>query len=223
IFRLRGLRQSASEGVPFRSFFDAMSATCEADDPVIEWDGVSEWAILDLDFHKGFTPDANDIRQAADTLRPLPLAWWISRSGGLHALYSRQTVSPAAELAACAALALTARFPTSTVEIKRSTRRPPGDVVYSRPTAETGITRLSGVMSADDLTLTSWLEDRDLIPGQRYPHDRCPVCPDGSRARGNAPPVCVYEDHIYCFICAADGVRRGCRTAGYFPLAKLCG
>lgn len=224
VFRVRGLRQSATEGRTYADIFEALTAPCDAADPVVEWDGIEEYCILDLDFHKGQTPDANDLRISADTLRPMPVAWWRSRNGGLHCLFLRDTILTAAELASLASLKLAARFPAAAIELKHSTRQPPGEVVRIRPHASGGLSGLPGepgrVLDAEDAA--AWLEERDLLPGQRYPHERCPVNPH-PRAEGNAPPVVVFEDHIYCHICAADGVRRGSGTPGYFPLAKLAG
>jgi len=223
-FRLRGIRQSAGESASFADIWDALSAPCEADDPVVEWDGMEEWCILDLDFHRGALPDADAIRAAADTLRPVPEAWWFSRSRSLHAMYARCDGYAASTLAALAGVSLSARFPAGVCELKRVTRKPAGAVIRCRPTSDSSVlSRLLGVVSADDAAARGWLEERGLVPGERYAHDRCPVNPDVRRGQGNAPPVSIYPDHVFCFICQADGIRRGSRSPGYFPLAKLCG
>lgn len=224
IFRVRGIRQTASEAATFPDVWAALAAPCDADDPVIEWDSIEEWCVLDLDFHGGSVPDADAIRSAADTLRPSPAAWWYSRSGSMHALYTRCDGFDAATLAALAGVSLSARFPLGVCEFKRVTRRPARALVRCRPTSDSGIlTRLLGSISVEDEVSQAWMETRGFAAGERYTHDRCPVSPDGRRAANNTPPVCVYPDHVYCFLCAADGIRRGSRTPGYFPLAKLCG
>lgn len=223
MFRVRGIRRPASDAVEFSDIWDALCAKIEVADPVVEWDGVDEWCVVDIDFHEGSVPDADYLRQVADTLRPVPVAWWLSRSGGLHVLFSRYEGRAADGLAVSAAVSLAARFPTAGIEIKHSTRQPGGEVVRRRPTGlGDAYGRFSGDTSLAGGDVASFLSDRGLSPGERYPHEQCPVNPS-PRAAGNSPPVCAYDDHIYCFICAADGVRRGSRTPGYFPLAKLCG
>lgn len=219
-FRVRGKLQPADEVVTFADIWEALAAPCDADDPVVEWDDTDTYCVLDLDFHKGQVPDEYSIRNAADTLRPVPSAWWVSRNGGLHAMYVRTSRTSAMECAALGGQILLTRFPTATVEYKHRTRQPAGEVVRCQSNSDT--CTVGGIRRADAVDYSAWLEEYGLVPGERYSHERCPVNPH-PRAEGNSNPVCVYDDHVYCHICNADGVRRGSRTAGYFPLAILAG
>lgn len=221
LFRVRGSRQPAAEAVEFVDIFGALECNYDSPDPVVEWDGIDEWCCLDLDFHEGSVPDANDVRIAADTVRPMPRAWWLSKGGGLHAMFSRIDNGSAGQLASLAAVGLLDRFPAADVELKCSTRQPPGEIVRCVPDRG-NVERIQKAESLGKLDFTVWLTDRELVPGQRYPHEHCPVNPS-PRALGNSDPVRVFDDHIYCLICNADGIKRGSKTAGYFPLAVLAG
>lgn len=218
---VRGLMSGQRQ--EYDSFWSAHNACAGDQGKTIEWSGVEEMAVLDLDFHASFVPDRADVMAAGDLLSPVPIRWWLSRSGGLHALYCSLDGVGADELAACAALWLQERFAGSRSEIKSATRPAPGDVVCCVPTSDCRhLHRLHARVSCDEAVAAEWLEDRGLEVGKRYPHDRCPVNPS-RRAEGNSPPVVVYADHIYCHICAADGVRKGSRGVGYFPIQKLAG
>ncbi len=222
-YRLRGIKQRAGEATEHETFEAALAAVCSAEDPVIEWEGIDELCALDLDFHGADAPVEADLRAEAVLLEPRPGLWWVSRHGGLRAVFGRLGANTAEELAAIAGVQLLQRFPAAKLELKSRTRRPLADVVRQTPTADaTYLRRFSSARSADAEVIAEWLETRGFEVGGRYPHARCPVNP-GPRAQGNADPVCVYENHVFCHICSADGVRRGSRTCGYFPYAKLCG
>lgn len=224
VFLLRGITQTASEGESFATFDEALAAPIEGSphDYTIEWDSTEDVCCLDLDFHDGGKPDESTLRQCADTIRPLCCAWWFSRGGGLHLLYCVGGNLSADESAATAAVKLLARFPAASVELNRRSRRPAGEV-YRNSATSTADIPVSGsgdtLLNAD---YSAWLEERGYEVGQRYPHEQCPVNPS-PRQSGNTPPVNVYEDHIYCFSCNAAGVKKGSKTAGYFPLAVLSG
>lgn len=222
-----GLRSKTTPRESATMFEDLQSALSAAPPPdaVIFWEGRDHTCALDLDFHGVTPPDRTDLLRAADTLSPTPPYWWITRGGGFRGLYHAMGDHTAEELAACAGLSLLSRFPSAKLELLSITRTPPAgeDIVRPRPTADCGfLRRLYGRAEAGDAAVAAWMEERDYTPGARYPHERCPVAP-GARKSGNAPPVCVYEDHVYCYSCAAECTRRGSKAPGYFPLGVLCG
>jgi hypothetical protein len=220
VFLLRGLKQKAIEGRTFNDIWSALAAECSVDDPIIEWDSTEEWCVLDLDFHRGDVPDATDLRQSADTIRPMPCAWWYSRSGSLHLLYAGGDKLSADECASLASVKLLARFPAARIELKHSTRQPSGEVFRAKAGYDAGtIPASNGVEQSD---FTDYLEEHGYEVGKRYPHTRCPVNPS-PRAEGNTEPVVVKEKCIRCYICEADGIKRGSKQPGFFPLSFLAG
>lgn len=224
VFLVRGLKQEAKSGVTFSDIFAALTFDSGQEDPVVEWDGTEEYCILDLDFHKGDKPDESSLRQCADTVRPLPLAWWYSKSGGLHLLYCAGVGLQGCEFAAIASVKIAARLSAARIEIKCSTRQPPGEIIrvggHNPSASETG--GMGGRTVDQQPDHSDWLTDHGYEVGKRYPHTLCPVNPS-QRAEGNADPVVVSTDYIMCYICQADGIKRGSKTPGYFPLAVLAG
>lgn len=218
-FRVRPLTSSVVTS--FNTIREAIEHSLTVADSTIEWDATSGVCALDADFE----PDLTDARAFCMTVEPAPLAWWISRSGGLRLIYAAEQGWPADELAAAGSVALLRRFPLAKIELLHRTRRPPGSELNWRvPTTDVAaIKSMGGTTSLTDEDVQAWLISRGFEPGQRYPHDRCPVNPDASRAAGNAGPVLIFEDHVFCHICAADGICHGSKTPGYFPYAKLCG
>lgn len=216
VFRVRKRDAGKGSGAQHDSLAGALAAADGGS--VVEWDDCDRCCMLDLDFHSGsgcVAPDAGLVLSAAECLRPTPTVWWLSKSGGLHAVYLGDT---AEELAASAGVSLQQRFPGCGIELKHATHAPPGEVVWCEQTSE--LPKL--FCPVEEGRYDEWLEERGFAVGQRYSHELCPVMPS-RRAAGNSPPVVVYADHIYCHICAADGVRRGSKTPGYFPLARLAG
>lgn len=189
---------------------------------VIEWSSKDVTCALDIDYHKGNAPDAHDLLSFCECLNPTPEHYWITRSGGLRLIYQANGIYAASEFAACAALLFAQRFPTSKFELLRRTRAPFGRV-HTRSVISCDMDAIRGLLvTYSDGDYTEWLEARGMEAGQRYPHSCCPVSPS-SRAERNTPPVVVYSDHVHCYICAADGVKFGSRTPGYFPLSRLTG
>jgi len=217
-FRLRGERES--DGVS--CVFDAKSlGTSNA---VIEWKGTDQWCALDVDFHADFVPDVQDLVAAGQRLKPAPLYWWRTKSGGLRGIYKEQDGYDADELAAVAAVAILQRFRLAKIELNSKTRTPPDGVyVQQEQVVELHpLRRLLGDYVATDDEYARYLEDRGFVVGGRYTHDSCPIRPSSKRGQSNSPPVVVHGDHIFCFICQADGIRAG-RGAGYFSASRLCG
>jgi hypothetical protein len=225
-FRVRGERESAARSAP--TFDAALSLPDPPTDPVIEWDDVGSCCALDVDFHgERSNPErAADLAKFALTLTPPPDHWWITRSDGLRCVYTPRQHFTAEDLAAVAALEIIRRFPEAAIELNKRTRFPPdgkprGGVSGTQASVD-ALRRLAGEYTSGDAEFAEWLAARDMVPGQRYPHTACPANP-GARAEHNAAPVVVHEDHVYCYICAADGICHGSRTPGYFPAGRLCG
>lgn len=189
----------------------------------IQWVDVESLCGLDVDFHKGLEPLPHELIGFCDMIRPTPFEFWLTKSGGLRLMYKQSGQYTADEIAAVAAYRIAERFPTATFEFLTRTRRPPGEVY--RPTCGSAdldyVRKLLG-QSVEGTDYSEYLEAHGFVVGQRYPHIQCPVNPS-RRAEGNADPVRVFEDHIDCRICAADGMKRGSKTPGYFPYVALTG
>lgn len=189
---------------------------------VLEWKTTALTCALDVDYHKGNAPDAFDLIAFCETLNPTPHWYWITKSGGLRLIYQAQGIYDASEYAACAALLISQRFPTSKFELLRRSRAPFG-TVHHRAVVSCDMDAIRGLLSTyTNGDYTEWLEARGFEPGQRYQHSCCPVAPS-ERAATNTNPVVVYSDHIHCYICAADGIKFGSRTPGFFPLSRITG
>ncbi len=192
---------------------------------LIEWTDSSACCALDLDFH-GDSNDANrpaNLTSLAQSILPRPIYWWITRNTGLRLIYTRQNQTAAIDLAGVAALTVLSRFPEGQIELLTRTRKPPGEYHACEPSDDRdALRKLFGAHEATDDDVTQYLDARGMVVGSRYPHAMCPVNPS-DRAVNNAGPVQCHDDHIYCFICAADGVCFGSGVPGHFPYAKLCG
>jgi hypothetical protein len=169
---------------------------------VIEWDGRAATCALDLDFHGVAPPREHDLLMFAAGASPQPALYWITRSGGLRMIYHACESFDAEELAACAAVPLLSTFSDGKVELKSRTRKPPGKVYQCVQT--TTIPGRSSSSAPSQTSFTTWLQEHGYTIGQRYPHSRCPKNPS-ERATANSDPVVVYDDHIHCYICEADG------------------
>lgn len=189
---------------------------------VIEWADTDTWCALDLDFHEEYTPDATDLSHAASKLLPRPHLYWRTRRGGLRCVYQLASGYTASEIASVAALALRDRFPLGRFELLHRTRTPPGPYVRQEQLNEVApVRRLLGQYVSTDSEYAEWLENRGFAVGGRYSHEQCPVRPS-KRASANSGPVMVYEDHVYCHICNADGIKFG-SGPGWFPASRLAG
>lgn len=219
-FRLRGKYQPAGQAQRFATLDEALAAPCEAAKPLVEWDDIEETCCLDLDFHGVTPPAAHDLACAAERVEPAPRLWWLSKSGGLHAVYDRRGEYTAEELAAAAGFQFLRKFPTAVLELKRNTYRPPegASITAGVPTDGIGFLRtlLGSSGGVDEDQIAAWLDEQGLEVGKRYEHERCPGNPS-PRAQGNSPPVVVYDDHIYCYICAGDGRQ------AWFSYAQIVG
>ena len=215
-YRVRLL--SDSTVTTFADFAQAL--TCATPQHVIEWDDSETTAVLDIDFHRASVPAFRDLETAVLMIDPAPPYWFESLHGGAHLIYRRYANRPACDHAAIAALYMLRHFPECSAEVLTRTRGT--DKLKQR--TPTDSTRALGTLYHDNRSnpeqWNEFLHRRNLSVGERYPHTCCPCAP-GNRAEGNSPPVAVYDDHIYCYVCAADGRCYGSKTAGYFPAATF--
>jgi hypothetical protein len=218
-YRVR--KEQGSNGTDYATFAEALRAASKGD--VVEWDSADRCAALDMDFHSCDAASAAELIRTAETLHPRPFCWWITKHGGLRLMYSATERYTAADLAAVAGFQALQLYPLATLEINHRTRFPPGEYHWSEPDEETGI--LGAMCGTGDISPDVWqayCDDKGYTIGGRYGHSLCPVSPS-DRGRRNVDPVCVYSDHVHCYICAADGIRLGGASPGYFGAASLIG
>jgi hypothetical protein len=219
-YRVRFETGNANRAYIFDEFAPALQRVGIDSGMVIEWDGVEWTCNLDLDFGI-HAPTPEQLIAFCETIKPAPAYYWLSRSNGLHLIYNATEVYTADELASVAGYHLLQRFPNGKVEFLHRSRCP-ANSVYTRH-ADTDIDSLrSLLLQPVETDCLAWLEEHGYEPGMRYAHTDCPVAPS-ERSKKNSPPVVVYEDHIFCFICNADGRCCGSRRAGYFPIPALAG
>lgn len=214
VFTLRGIASEKRE--VFSDIHAALSAPFDGES-VVEWSSTSGHCILDVDFHNGEAPPIDHLDTFAAYIKPSPSAWWISKHGGLHLLYVKTPKLNADEFAAVAGIRCLRRFPVGIVELKHTTRKP-GKYIKGTQSESIHLGDIVGV----SVDFPAYLDDRGMEVGGRYPHTQCPVMPS-DRAVSNSPPVVVSENHIHCYVCESDGIRRGSRYAGFFPASVLCG
>jgi hypothetical protein len=222
MFRLRGEVSSLTTAFP--DFHAALAAALETSDTVIEWDDLDAAAAVDVDY--SVRPDAAMLQRAAECVSPRPSYVWVTKSGGLRLVYLATDSTGAECLAGLGVLSIGGLLdpPASKIELKTRTRRPPGEYARCEQTADlNGIAALYSGESVGADAIAQWLEEHQYVPGNRYPHTRCPVNPYPA-GEGNSPPVVCGDNHLKCYICERDGTRRGSRDPGYFPIAALaCG
>ena len=219
-YRVRHETGTRNKAYIYDDFAPALAKAGINTDMVIEWDG-HEWTCnLDLDFgyHK---PTPEQLLAFCETIKPAPVFYWLSRSGGLHLMYYATDVYTADELASVAGYHLLQRFPNGKIEFLHRSRCP-ANTVHTRH-ADTDIDALRTLLLQPvETDCLAWLDEHGYEVGSRYAHTDCPVAPS-ERSKKNSPPVVVYDDHITCFICQADGRCCGSRRAGYFPIPALAG
>lgn len=203
-----------------------------AADPLIYWDGLDHLAAVDLDHHAvpyDDRPAHEQLRALADLVEPRARCVWSTHGRGLRLIYTARDGFTAGELAAVAALWLVSWTPSARVELKSITRHP----AYRRGehacgpvgwiTGDCDLGAVKGWLGRHDASATeiqTWLADRGLANGRRYPHEKCPARPDEP---GGRDPVTVHDGGIFCHRCAGVGVTWGSRKPGWFPFARLCG
>lgn len=219
VFRVRGEVGTAGNARFFQSIETALHSATETE--VVEWQDNKTVCCLDIDFDAANTPNSTKLLAFAATIQPKPVQYWLSRSGGLHAIYNALDNYDADELAAVAAYHFSRRYPQCKPELLHRTRKPPADVYTSVATTDVGVLRsLLAENTADENN--SYIADRGWEVGQRHPHTDCPVNPS-RRGEKNTNPVVVLADKIICYICKADGRRCGSKTPGNFPYSAIVG
>lgn len=218
-FRVRGELQSA----PATGFYPTVDAALHnaTAEQVIEWQDNKTVCCLDIDFDSKMVPNATKLLAFAATIQPKPIHYWLSRSGGIHAIFTALDNYDADELASVAAYHFLRRYPYCKPELLHRTRVAPGDVYTSAGSTDVGILRSLLAENTQEEN-TSFLSDRGWEVGQRHPHTDCPVNPS-RRGEKNTNPVVVLADKIICYICQADGRRCGSKTPGQFPFSAITG
>jgi hypothetical protein len=221
-YRVRAETGSGKRASIHDDFDEALQYATAGGETVIEWAGKYWTCIVDLDFDDDdLKPDGDTLLAFAATIRPSPAYYWLSKSGGLHMVYYADAIYSAEELASVAGYHFRRRYPNGGIEFLHRTRTPPGEYETCIPDTDTGVLK-SLLLESTDTDCRAWLEERGWEPGQRHPHTDCPVNPS-ERAKKNTPPVVVFEDHIFCYICQRDGKCCGARQSGWFPIAALAG
>lgn len=238
---LRGRMQTTAEGRPFvhidpiKAFTEALACKdFPAAEPLIEWSGKEQIAVLDLDYHGVPAPSALDLGRLAIAVRPEPSYWWVSHGSGLKLVYSANKPLSAEDQAAIARMILRQELHVraSGFEIDSRTRHPAyprgiercGDVHRGTGAGLAEARRLllgdiDPAFAADNDRVTEWLDENGLQLGRRYPHSRCIIKPNET---ANGVPVWVSDAGLYCHRCAAKGVcYPGLSRPGFVPFQIL--
>jgi hypothetical protein len=213
ILRVRPMREPQANAKEFKTWQEILTASLDMIDPVIEWDDRAQMAALDVDFHEydmDNRPTQERLNYVISCINPRPILYWLTRGRGYRLIYCASDGFTADEFAAVASIGIREIDQGCIIEIKRSTRYPPGNVSSSSATADvTALQRWFTETTYDPSELQRWLNEHGYVIGERYEHDKCPGNPDNRIARR---PVSVYPDHIYCHLCSR-----------YFSFASLVG
>lgn len=193
------------------------------------WGGKSQLCVLDVDVRRGMDPFTGPEAEALVTscVGPLPAAWWISRSGGIHFVFVADSAGTGSGLTAeqkAGAFALLCRglrrARVVRLELLAHTRRPPeAPYVGVRRFGVADLRgRLAGTGGTDAVTpeeVSDWLVSRGLSLGGRFPHEQCPFDPGPSSS--SRDPVVIHDGGVTCFRCASANSRG---TASWASLLK---
>lgn len=200
-FRVRAM--ASSESSEFPTFAQALAASVEIPDSVIEWKDSSLCAAVDFDWH-GDTKPPEHMLTFAITVTPCPTYAWLTKSGGLRLIYD----APGADmLGAVAAVKLADRFNPTGLELLTRTRRP-AEMPSRMLTGELA-TATQSSDTVDDDARDAWLDEHGFTIGQRYGHEHCVIEP--GRKSNSPSPVVVTEYGIYCHSCTTH-TGRGFRS-----------
>lgn len=210
-------------GDPATVLADAIVSQPAVSDPIVEWKDETLACFLDIDYHHispENRPSTERLSFLMARIQPAPVLWFLSRSGGVHALYVRQGEIPASVLSAVAGFSYSTFDPTCTFECKPESRLCTTELHRITPTSDLSAVSkfLSGSVSESDVS--EYLDLHSLERGKAYEHDKCPVNP---HAPTHGKPVWVGEGGISCRWCAEKANPFGSRRAGYFPYTALCG
>jgi len=180
---------------------------------------------LDADTHDWSEQPAGEALEAwVNALKHQPDCWWITHGRGLRLVFGGDNFE---DRALAAALELPSAFK---IELKTDSFHPGGEHP-KRPGLKAGPVHWNEEVACDAV---SWagvghlarverdelLKAHDYCHGGRYDHSRCPIAGDEPSDAGNC--VVVLDDVIFCYRCAARGIRRGNNLRpGVFPIALL--
>lgn len=219
-YRIRNELGNTDSASIVNTFEAALTIAGVDNNKVIEWDNKNITCCLDIDFDY-HAPNPKQLLDFCDILKPRPAYHWLSKNDGLHLIYYATDLYHADELASVAAYQIFKRFPNCEIEFLHRTRAPKQQPIKNQVNNDIDSLKTL-LLEYVETDCKKWLDERNLTVGHRYPHTFCPVMPS-DRAKSNTPPVVIYEDHIYCYICAKDGKCAGSRKPGYFPISALAG
>jgi hypothetical protein len=195
--------------------------TAQPTDTIIEAERGAEITIVDADVHHWPTPPTPEELDAyAAAIVPEPDARWHTHGSGLKLVY----IGPHHRLRALAAALHVP--PSLNVEILTHTRHPCstssdhagglcGPVAFGTadPTAPFAIRKIGRL--TPELRQAA-VQRLNMIVGNRYDHDRCPI--DPGAATDAKECVVVLEGGVYCHRCAGHDVHyRQHPKPGFFP------
>lgn len=195
------------------------------DDPIITWEGTSDACFLDVDYHhipESERPRTLRLQFIMSRVQPQPALWFVSRNGGVHALYVKQGNFPADVLAAVASFAYRSHDPTALYDILPHSRLPTaGTPVHTlTPTTDLSAARRFLTAGVEESEIEKWLADRGIERGKAYDHSYCPYEPS---AETKGHPVWMGDNGVRCHRCEAKGVLWGSRYPGFFPYSSVIG
>lgn len=189
------------------------------------WKDEKQLSCLDVDYHDRAAPDTGWTESIMLTrLAPRPIAWNLSKSGGIHAFYVSADGFEARDLAAAAALRYRTIDPTAGVELKRQIRGPGDKKVFFEATQDTSglLSEWLGVDAFDTERRDEWLASEGMELSARYNHDRCPIQPTPDQGESRKP-VITNDEGIFCHQCGGKGLSLGSRRPGWAPWATILG
>lgn len=225
---VRGLNETTTTAIPYRTFKEAVEGETNVTEPVIYWSDREQLCAVDVDYHEleyNSRPTLIELELVAERVLPRPFAYWVTHGRGLRLMYAPLDGFTAEELAAVACLSVA--DPRCRVELKTITRHPLhkrgeyscGPIHWLTPSSDVDtIKQWLGAKEVDGNSIEDWLSVRGLAIGRRYPHSECPVAPSAKDGRS---PVQVYDQGVFCFLCAGKGRVQGSRVAGWFPFRSL--
>lgn len=218
MFGLRRIDESRDTARYFATLDEALAASIP--EGVIEWTDKKACCLLDIDYHSSTPPDAAWLMAQAQRLKPRPSWVWLSRGGGLHAVYFSQAVMTADELAAVALLSFKHLDVRATGDLLTVTRTPPSE--YFRLTPNGDLSEVARFLGSEvsGAQVAEYLDAAGLSVGSTYPHSECPLRPEHP---SHGTPVFVSEHGLHCKSCEAGGYCYGSRKPGFFPFTALCG
>lgn len=236
---LRSIHQPRNTGrvIQEATYRETLRAALDIDDfndaePVLEWSGTDQLAVLDVDYHDvemNARPNERQLALLARQVRPQPAFSWRSHGRGLHLVYVAVDGFTAAEIAAVAGLSVKGLDSSCSIEIKSETRHPrypraeyPDAGVILENDQLLDLVELGRLLGreVDEQAVDDWLAEQGLERGRRYEHDRCP-CDPSTESHGE--PVVVDDDGIFCHRCAAMGLTLAGSRVGFFPFGKIIG